>query len=64
MSDVKVGIIMGSQSDWPTLKPAAEILTALGRRDEALELAEADGFQYQAEPPADAVSLPGFPVAA
>ena len=24
-----VGIIMGSQSDWPTLKPAAEILTAL-----------------------------------
>lgn len=28
--DVKVGIIMGSQSDWPTLKPAAEILDALG----------------------------------
>lgn len=26
----KVGIIMGSQSDWPTLKPAAEILDALG----------------------------------
>ncbi len=25
-----VGIIMGSQSDWPTLKPAAEILTELG----------------------------------
>jgi len=25
-----VGIIMGSQSDWPTLKPAAEILKALG----------------------------------
>ena len=24
-----VGIIMGSQSDWPTLKPASEILTAL-----------------------------------
>ena len=24
-----VGIIMGSQSDWPTLQPAAEILTAL-----------------------------------
>lgn len=26
---VKVGIIMGSQSDWPTMKPAAEILTEL-----------------------------------
>ena len=25
-----VGLIMGSQSDWPTLKPAAEILAALG----------------------------------
>jgi len=25
-----VGIIMGSQSDWPTLKPAAEILKSLG----------------------------------
>ena len=25
-----VGIIMGSQSDWPTLKPAAEILSELG----------------------------------
>jgi 5-(carboxyamino)imidazole ribonucleotide mutase len=26
----KVGLIMGSQSDWPTLKQASEILTALG----------------------------------
>lgn len=26
----QVGIIMGSQSDWPTLKPASEILTELG----------------------------------
>ncbi|HEY8949176.1 MAG TPA: 5-(carboxyamino)imidazole ribonucleotide mutase [Rhizomicrobium sp.] len=25
-----VGIIMGSQSDWPTLKPASEILEKLG----------------------------------
>jgi len=25
-----VGIIMGSQSDWPTLKPASEILKVLG----------------------------------
>lgn len=29
MNDPLVGIIMGSQSDWPTLKPAAEILDAL-----------------------------------
>jgi len=29
MSDVKVGIIMGSQSDWPTMKEAADILDAL-----------------------------------
>ena len=27
---VEVGIIMGSQSDWPTMKQAAEILDALG----------------------------------
>lgn len=30
MTDVKVGIIMGSQSDWPTMKLAAEILDELG----------------------------------
>lgn len=29
-SPVKVGIIMGSQSDWPTMKEAADILDALG----------------------------------
>lgn len=29
MQNVKVGIIMGSQSDWPTMKEAAEILDAL-----------------------------------
>ena len=29
MPKVKVGIIMGSQSDWPTMKDAAEILDAL-----------------------------------
>jgi 5-(carboxyamino)imidazole ribonucleotide mutase len=28
--DVKVGIIMGSQSDWPTMKDAADLLDALG----------------------------------
>ena len=30
MQDITVGIIMGSQSDWPTMKPAAEILAELG----------------------------------
>jgi 5-(carboxyamino)imidazole ribonucleotide mutase len=30
MGDIKVGIIMGSQSDWPTMREAADILTALG----------------------------------
>lgn len=35
MSDVKVGIIMGSQSDWPTMKAAAEILDELGVAYEA-----------------------------
>ena len=30
MSDVKVGIIMGSQSDWPTMREAADILDELG----------------------------------
>ncbi|MFN4057692.1 MAG: 5-(carboxyamino)imidazole ribonucleotide mutase [Roseinatronobacter sp.] len=30
MSDIKVGIIMGSQSDWPTMREAAQMLDALG----------------------------------
>ena len=30
MSQIKVGIIMGSQSDWPTMREAADILDALG----------------------------------
>jgi len=30
MSDAKIGIIMGSQSDWPTMKHAADILDELG----------------------------------
>ena len=30
MTETKVGIIMGSQSDWPTLKEAAAILDELG----------------------------------
>lgn len=35
MGDIKVGIIMGSQSDWPTLREAAQILDALGVAYEA-----------------------------
>ena len=30
MQEVKVGIIMGSQSDWPTMKHAADVLDELG----------------------------------
>ena len=30
MPEIKVGIIMGSQSDWPTMKEAADVLTELG----------------------------------
>lgn len=30
MGDVQVGIAMGSQSDWPTMREAADILTELG----------------------------------
>ena len=30
MTDIKVGIIMGSQSDWPTMKEAADLLDELG----------------------------------
>jgi 5-(carboxyamino)imidazole ribonucleotide mutase len=35
MSEVKVGIIMGSQSDWPTMKEAADILDELSVAYEA-----------------------------
>ncbi|MEM7438297.1 MAG: 5-(carboxyamino)imidazole ribonucleotide mutase [Pseudomonadota bacterium] len=35
MSDIKVGIIMGSQSDWVTMKHAADILDVLGVAYEA-----------------------------
>ena len=30
MTEIKVGIIMGSQSDWPTMKEAAVVLDDLG----------------------------------
>ncbi|SDJ06347.1 5-(carboxyamino)imidazole ribonucleotide mutase [Lutimaribacter saemankumensis] len=30
MAETKVGIIMGSQSDWPTMKEAADVLDELG----------------------------------
>ena len=35
MSGIRVGIIMGSQSDWPTMKEAADILDVLGVAYEA-----------------------------
>ena len=35
MTDVKVGIIMGSQSDWPTMREAADILDELNVSYEA-----------------------------
>ncbi len=35
MGDVKVGIIMGSQSDWKTMRNAADVLDELGVRWEA-----------------------------
>ena len=35
MADTKVGIIMGSQSDWPTMREAADILDQLGVAHEA-----------------------------
>ncbi len=35
MTDVHVGIAMGSQSDWPTMREAADILTELGVAHEA-----------------------------
>ncbi|MDO3381754.1 AIR carboxylase family protein, partial [Gilvimarinus algae] len=35
MTDVKVGIIMGSQSDWHTRKEAADVLDELGIAYEA-----------------------------
>ncbi|MGI9370089.1 MAG: 5-(carboxyamino)imidazole ribonucleotide mutase [Ruegeria sp.] len=35
MGDIKVGIIMGSQSDWPTMKEAADILDEMGVSYEA-----------------------------
>jgi 5-(carboxyamino)imidazole ribonucleotide mutase len=34
MAQIEVGIIMGSQSDWPTMKEAADILDALDVRYE------------------------------
>lgn len=35
MDDVKVGIVMGSQSDWPTMREAAAVLDELGIAYEA-----------------------------
>ena len=35
MSDPQVGLIMGSDSDWPVMKDAAEALKAFGVATEA-----------------------------
>ena len=35
MDDVKVGIVMGSQSDWPTMREAAAVLDEMGVAYEA-----------------------------
>ena len=35
MAEIRVGIIMGSQSDWPTMQEAADILDELGIAYEA-----------------------------
>lgn len=35
MNDPLVGVVMGSQSDWPTMKEATDILSALGVPHEA-----------------------------
>ncbi|MBC7155424.1 MAG: 5-(carboxyamino)imidazole ribonucleotide mutase [Rhodobacteraceae bacterium] len=35
MADIQVGIVMGSQSDWPTLREAADLLSVLGVAHEA-----------------------------
>src|SRR6056300_1973137 len=35
MADIEVGIIMGSQSDWPTMREAAAVLDELGVAYEA-----------------------------
>ncbi len=35
MGDPLVGVVMGSQSDWPTMKEATDILTSLGVPHEA-----------------------------
>ncbi|MEM1268375.1 MAG: 5-(carboxyamino)imidazole ribonucleotide mutase [Pseudomonadota bacterium] len=35
MTSPQIGLVMGSQSDWPTMKAAAEILDALGLAFEA-----------------------------
>lgn len=35
MTETQIGIVMGSQSDWPTMRAAAEVLDALGVGHEA-----------------------------
>jgi len=74
----KIGIIMGSQSDWPTMKHAADILTALGvphevrivsahrtpdRMAEYAKSAKARGLQVIIAGAGGAAHLPGMTAA-
>ena len=73
--EVKVAIVMGSQSDWPTMKCAAEVLEELGvasdvrivsahrtpdRMYEFAKAAEADGFHVIIAGAGGAAHLPGM----
>ncbi len=75
MSEARVAIVMGSQSDWPTMRNAAETLEALGVAHDArivsahrtpdrmydfARSAKADGFQVIIAGAGGAAHLPGM----
>ncbi len=75
MSEARVAIIMGSQSDWPTMRNAAETLETLGVAHDArivsahrtpdrmydfARSAKADGFQVIIAGAGGAAHLPGM----
>lgn len=77
-SDCPVAIIMGSQSDWPTMKSAADILDTLGvgyeakiisahrtpdRMADFAKAARADGFKVIIAGAGGAAHLPGMTAA-
>ena len=78
MSHPRVAIIMGSQSDWPTMKKAAEALDSLGvaykaqvisahrtpdRLHQFAETAEAEGYHVIIAGAGGAAHLPGMAAA-